>query len=78
MTEPVTCDVCAGLGDYPIINSKGREIYAIQCPECLGSGSVKEDAAPVTNPDLPPVSSAAKIRSMSELREHVAKHWRAS
>lgn len=74
MSEPITCDVCEGMGVYPIINRKGSELYSIQCPECFGSGS-KEDADPVESPDLPPVSSAAKVRSVEDLREHVAKHW---
>jgi hypothetical protein len=75
MSMPVICDVCAGMGQYPIINSKGRELYSITCPECFGSGAAKEDADPVEYPALPPPSSAARVRSMAEMNEHLAKHW---
>lgn len=41
------CDVCAGTpGWYPIINSKGRELYNIRCPECCGSGQSSEPDNP--------------------------------
>lgn len=29
-----TCDVCLGMGTYPIINRHGQDLYAIPCPEC--------------------------------------------
>lgn len=34
----MTCDVCNGAGDYPIMNNGGRTLYTIACPECGGSG----------------------------------------
>jgi len=39
-TEPMVedaiydCDVCLGMGTYPIINRHGQDLYAIPCPEC--------------------------------------------
>jgi hypothetical protein len=30
------CEVCNGLGDYPIITITGRTLYYIRCPECHG------------------------------------------
>lgn len=39
-TAQVECDVCEGLGKYPIHNRCGRELYDIRCPECSGSGLV--------------------------------------
>ena len=32
------CDVCSDTGEYPVINSKGRHLYSIRCPECFGTG----------------------------------------
>lgn len=28
------CDVCLGMGTYPIINRHGQDLYSIPCPEC--------------------------------------------
>jgi len=28
------CEVCFGLGTYPVINRWGEELYSIPCPEC--------------------------------------------
>lgn len=30
------CPVCNNSGYYPIINVRGRHLYDIRCPECLG------------------------------------------
>lgn len=32
------CDVCCGMGRYPIINRMGQQLYEIRCPECFGTG----------------------------------------
>jgi hypothetical protein len=32
------CNVCCGLGRYPIIDRYGSERYSITCPECDGCG----------------------------------------
>lgn len=69
------CEVCNGGGDYPIIDNFGSTRYSITCPECFGSGEEIEEPAPEPS-DLPPASSAAFIKSMDDLRDHVAKHWR--
>ena len=29
-----SCDVCFGLGTYPVINRLGEDLYSIPCPEC--------------------------------------------
>lgn len=34
----ITCDVCRGLGTYPVIDQHGSHRYDIPCPECHGSG----------------------------------------
>lgn len=34
----ITCDVCRGLGTYPVIDWMGSHRYDIPCPECHGSG----------------------------------------
>jgi hypothetical protein len=72
---PVKCEVCDGLGDYPIIDNRGSTRYYIRCPECFGHGSIEDEGEPKEEPDLPPRSSAASITSMDELRDHVARHW---
>lgn len=70
------CNICGGEGQYPIINMNGREVYSIRCPECYGSG-LESEPEPAPEPiDLPPASTAAKIKTLDELREHVAEHWR--
>lgn len=69
------CDVCVGTGEYPIINSKGRELYSIRCPECDGCGAVEVQTAPVEDSTLPPASTAARIQTMEDLREHIVQHW---
>lgn len=28
------CDVCLGVGTYPVINRHGEDLYVIPCPEC--------------------------------------------
>ena len=34
------CLVCEGTpGKYPIINSRGKHLYNIACPECDGKGN---------------------------------------
>ena len=42
------CDVCLGMGTYPIINRHGQDLYAIPCPEChrpaLARLALEEDA----------------------------------
>jgi hypothetical protein len=59
------CDVCCGTGAYPVINTKGATLYNITCPECYGSGQSPE---PDPEPDdLPPASTAAKIKTMDDL-----------
>lgn len=40
----MSCDVCIGMGRYPIINRYGRELYTIACPECGGSGMTEQEA----------------------------------
>jgi hypothetical protein len=72
---PVKCEVCDGLGDYPIIDNRGSARYYIRCPECFGHGSIEDEDEPKEEPDLPPRSSAASITSMDELRDYVARHW---
>jgi len=37
------CEVCCGMGRYPIIDSSGRERYTITCPECDGLGFEETD-----------------------------------
>lgn len=32
------CHVCAGTGDMPVIDTRGRHLYDIDCPECFGTG----------------------------------------
>jgi len=76
MTDLPTCDVCVGTGAYPIINSKGQELYSIRCPECFGHGNAPAEVETETDEfDLPPVSSAARIQSMADLRKHIVEHW---
>lgn len=75
MTADISCDVCVGSGDYPIINAKGRELYSIRCPECYGSGKAEIEDTPIDDPTLPPASSAARIHTMADLREHIVQHW---
>lgn len=68
------CDVCCGMGDYPIIDRRGSTLYCIRCPECYGSGQAEpEDPGPT---DASRESTAARIKTMEELREYVAKNWR--
>lgn len=68
------CEVCNGEGDYPIINNFGTTLYNITCPECDGTGEEYEEPEPEPS-DLPPASSAAFIKDMDDLREHVRQHW---
>ena len=63
------CEVCCGIGTYPVINKHGSTLYEMSCPQCFGSGECP--------PAAPPRSTAARIKSMDEMREHIAKHWRA-
>lgn len=70
----MACEVCDGSGEYPVITSKGQQIYCIRCPECFGTGqSFEEPPPPVDPPDWPPTSTAAKIKTMDELRAHLAR-----
>lgn len=34
----MSCAVCNGLREYPIIDRYGSELYSITCPECEGCG----------------------------------------
>lgn len=63
------CQVCDDSGYYPIINNRGRQLYSIVCPECFGVAAEPAEAAA----DLPPASTAARIRSEAELRAHLAR-----
>jgi hypothetical protein len=73
MDEQGKCPVCGGSGDYPIFDQMGRERYAITCPECFGSGKDYDAESVEEEPDLPPKSTAAGIKSMDELRDWVRK-----
>jgi hypothetical protein len=64
------CEICDGHGDYPIVDSHGRERYCITCPECRGSGEIDDDLPP---PEWPPRSTAADIFTKEELAEAVKK-----
>lgn len=66
------CDVCDGLGDYHVIDRHGSVRYLIRCPECCGSGQVEPEQPACNPPDWPPPSTAARIKSMDELRSHIA------
>lgn len=72
------CPVCEGDGQYPIIDARGRERYSIRCPECYGSGLGDEPVLAPEPSDLPPASTAAKIKTMTEMREHIAEKWSAT
>jgi hypothetical protein len=39
----MSCDVCQGLGTYPIHNQSGTQLYDIQCPDCFGTGETEEE-----------------------------------
>lgn len=69
--KAIKCEVCDGLGLYPIMNRHGRELYSIRCPECHGCGpTVAEPDIVETDPwmrEYPP-STAAHITSMDQLR----------
>lgn len=32
--DQTRCEVCLGIGTYPIINRLGEDLYSIPCPEC--------------------------------------------
>jgi hypothetical protein len=40
----MSCDVCEGTpGRYPIHNSKGLQVFEIDCPACGGTGCTDEE-----------------------------------
>jgi len=67
----IECVVCGGEGYYPIYDKFGSWRYSINCPECFGRGSVEDIINPVD--DLPPASTASRIRSTEELRAYLGK-----
>ena len=67
------CDICEGRGLYPIIDRHGNERYDIRCPECGGSGMFESSDDGDAEADLPPPSSAARIKSMDDLRTWMAR-----
>jgi hypothetical protein len=67
-----TCEVCAGTGEYPIINRHGSHLYSIQCPECFGLGSACVEPETAAEAGLPFASTASRIRTLDQLRAHVA------
>lgn len=71
------CEICGGDGVYPIISARGSHVYDITCPECHGSGDAEEE--PKAEPlDYPPASTAVRIKTMDDLKEHIRTHWSAS
>lgn len=52
------CDVCCGLGTYPIIDRHGTTLYEIECPECFGASAQpdehKEAEEPLPHDHVPP------------------------
>lgn len=67
----IECDVCEGSGRALIFDRYGNERYSIRCPECGGCGSIVDE---VEEPnDWPPASTAARIKSMDELRSFIAQ-----
>ncbi len=46
MGEP-KCAVCMDTGDYPIMNSRGKELYVVDCPECNSRRGVTPDSGAV-------------------------------
>jgi hypothetical protein len=48
----MSCEVCCGLGRYPVITRTGRELYTIPCPECFGSGLSDEEAEAKTEANI--------------------------
>ena len=62
------CEVCEGQKFYPIHNRHGRELYAIRCPECCGSGE-KPDEPDHAEPEFEyPPSTAASVKTEDDLR----------
>lgn len=45
MADNDKCPVCEDLGEYPIFDRRGAELYSITCPECHGLGGVDHDPA---------------------------------
>jgi hypothetical protein len=70
--KPGDCEVCGGPGTYEIYNMHGSAVYSIPCPECYGSGKAHEEEADAEPADWPPASTAARIKTMDELREWMA------
>jgi hypothetical protein len=43
MKDDDKCNVCEGLGLYPIHDRRGKEVFCIECPACDGCG-LSDDA----------------------------------
>ena len=53
------------------------KVSPFTCPECHGSGDADEEPKAELL-DYPPASSAVRIKTMDDLKEHIRAHWSAS